>query len=158
MSIQRNMPRAIFKTASLAFIATAIVLTSGCATPTGAVFTTAETPPDDQAQVYLYRKSAVGASLQSFSVQLDRQAKGELSNASFMRLTMPPGEHVLSVSPSAISKTYDIKLTLAARQTQYVEFELPPILLFNTFLLGSSITPRTAEQALADLPGLKSMK
>ena len=51
MSIQRNMPRAIFKAASLAFIATAIVLTSGCAAPTGAVFTTAENPPDDQAQV-----------------------------------------------------------------------------------------------------------
>ena len=158
MSIQLNLPRSIFKAISLAAIATAVVLTSGCATPTGAAFTTASAPPDGQAQVYLYRKSALGAVAQSFSVELNKQAMGELFNASYMRLTLAPGEHVLGVSPSAISKTYEIKLTLADKQTQYVEFELPHLLLFNAFLLGSSITARTAEQGAAEMQGLKSVK
>ena len=158
MSIQLNLPRSFIKAISLAAIATAIVLTSGCATPTGAAFTAAETLPDGQAQVYLYRKSALGAAGQSFSVLLDKQAMGELFNASFMRLTMAPGEHVLGVSPSAMSKTYDIKLTLGDKQTQYVEFEVPPIVIFNAFLLGSNITERNAEQAQAAMKGLKGVK
>ena len=144
--------------AKLAAILAVALVASGCATPTGAAFTTASAPPDGQAQVYLYRKSALGAVAQSFSVQLNKQAMGELFNASYMRLTMAPGEHVLGVSPSAISKTYEIKLTLADKQTQYVEFELPPIVVFNAFLLGSNITPRTAEQGAAEMQGLKSVK
>ena len=153
MSIQVNFYRAVFKAISLAAIATALMLTSGYATPTGTPFTTASTPPEGQAQVYFYRKSAIGAAGQSFSVELNKQAMGELYNASYMRLTLAPGEHVLGVSPSAISKTYELKLTLTDKQTQYVEFELPPILLFNTFLLGSSITPRTSEQGVAKIAG-----
>ena len=158
MSIQLNLSPSFLKAIAAAAVATAMLLTSGCATPTGAAFTTASAPPDGQAQVYLYRKSALGAVAQSFSVQLNKQAMGELFNASYMRLTMAPGEHVLGVSPSAISKTYEIKLTLLDKQTQYVEFELPPIVVFNAFLLGSSITARTAEQGVAEMQGLKSVK
>ena len=91
-------------------------------------------------------------------MELNKQAMGELSNASYMRLTMAPGEHVLGVSPSFISKTYELKLTLADKQTQYVEFELPPFILGNVFSLGSSITPRTAEQGVAEMQGLKGVK
>lgn len=158
MSIQFKLPLSIVRAISLAAVATALVLTTGCATPTGAPFTTASTLPEGQAQVYLYRKSAIGAAGQSFSVELNKQSMGEMYNASYMRLTMAPGEHVLGVRPSSISKTYEVKLTLTDKQTQYVEFELPPILLFNTFLLGSSITPRTAEQAVAEMQGLKGVK
>ena len=49
MSIQLNLPRAPVKTIRLAAAAAALILTSGCATPTGALFTTASTPPDGQA-------------------------------------------------------------------------------------------------------------
>jgi hypothetical protein len=83
---------------------------------------------------------------------------GELFNASFMRMTLAPGEHVLGVSPSAMSKTYDLRLTLAAKQTQYVEFAVPPVVLFNVFLLGSDITPRTAQQAQTEMKALKGVK
>ena len=118
----------------------------------------AQSARDGQAQVYLYRKSAVGAMAQSFSVLLDKQPMGELHNASFMRLTLAPGEHVVSVSPSAMSKTYDLKLTLGDKQTQYVEFAVPPVVLFNVFLLGSDISVRTPEQGVADMQGLKAVK
>lgn len=92
--------QAAITAAKLAALLAVALVASGCATPTGAAFTAAENPPNGQAQVYLYRKSAVGAFAQSFSVELNKQAMGELSNASYMRLTMPPGEHVLGVSPA----------------------------------------------------------
>ncbi len=135
-----------------------MLLTSGCATPTGAAFTTEATVPAGQAQVDLYRKSAFGAGGQSFSVQLNNQAMGELFNGSWMRFTLPPGEHVLAVKPSAISKTYEIKLQLVNQQTQYVEFAVPPLLLANAFSLGSDIAARTLEQGIADMQGLKGVK
>ena len=158
MTIQLNLPRAIFKAISLAAAATAIVLTSGCATPTGAAFTTASALPDGQAQVYLYRKSSLYASGQSFSVQLDKKDVGELFNGSHMPLQMAAGEHLLSVKPGAFGKTYEVNLKLTDKQTQYFEFELPPFILGNAFHLGSSITPRTPAQGVADMQGLKAVK
>lgn len=158
MSIQLNLPRAILKAIGLAVVATAIVFSTGCATPTGAPFSTAATLPDGQAQLYLYRKSALGAGGQSFSVQLNKQDMGDLFNGSYMRLPVAPGEHVLSVKPGALSKTYEYKLQLVDKQTQYVEFELPPLILHTVFLLGSDITPRTPEQGAADMQGLKGVK
>lgn len=170
MSIQLNLPRAIFKTIGLAAAAAVLVLTSGCATPTGAAFTTAEAAPDGQAQVYLYRRAALYASGQSASVQVNNKDMGELFNASWMRITLPPGEHVLGVKPSPISKTYEIKLQLEDKQTQYVEFAVSPSSLayasgnapfnsiMNAFMAGSSIAPRTPVQGVADMQGLKSVK
>ena len=153
-----NWVKAAITSVKVAAILAVALVASGCATPTGTAFTTAAIVPDGQAQVYLYRQSALLAGGQSFSVQLNKQAMGELFNASYMRLTMAPGEHVLGVSPGAISKTYEIKLTLADKQTQYVEFELPHFLLANAFLLGSNITPRTPEQGALDMQGLKAVK
>lgn len=158
MSIRLNLSALLLKAMGAAVAATALILTSGCATPTGVAFSAASAPPDGQAHVYLYRKSAMYAFDQSFSVTLNKQAMGELSNASYMLLTMAPGDHVLGVNPSFLSKTYELKLTLADKQTQYVEFELPPFILGNAFLLGSSITPRTADQAVAEMQGLKGVK
>lgn len=158
MSIQLNLPRSILKAIALAAAATAIVLTSGCATPTGAAFTTEAAVPTGQAQVYLYRKSSLYASGQSFSVQLDKKDVGELFNGSYMPLQMTAGEHLLSVQPGAFGKTYEVPLKLADKQTQYFEFELPPFILGNAFHLGSSITPRTSEQAQTEMKVLKGVK
>ena len=158
MFAQLNLAHSLSKAVFLATVATTAVLTSGCATPTGAAFTKATTLPDGQAQVYLYRKSALGAGGQSFSVQLNKQDMGDLFNGSYMRLPVAPGEHVLSVKPGALSKTYEYKLQLVDKQTQYVEFELPPLILHTVFLLGSDITPRTPEQGAADMQGLKGVK
>ncbi len=156
MPIQLNLSPSLLK--AIAAAATATLLTSGCATPTGAAFTKPEAPPEDQAQVYLYRKSAFQGGGQNASVQLNNQAMGELFNGSWMRFTLPPGEHVLGVKPSAISKTYEIKLQLVNQQTQYVEFAVPPLLLANAFSLGSDVAARTLEQGIADMQGLKGVK
>ena len=117
MSIQLNLPRAIVKVISFAAVAAAIVLTSGCATPTGAAFTTEAAKPAGQAQVYLYRDSSIYASGQSFTVQLNKKDVGELFNSSYMPLQMPAGEHLLSVKPGAFGKTYEVTLQLTEKQT-----------------------------------------
>jgi Protein of unknown function (DUF2846) len=158
MFTQISLAQCLSKAVLLAAVATAGALTSGCATPTGAAFTKAEAAPEGQAQVYLYRKSAFQASGQNSSVQLDNQDMGELFNGSWMRLTLAPGEHVLGVKPSPISKTYETKLRLINQQTQYVEFAVPALVLGNMFMLGSDIAPRTPEQGVADMQGLKGVK
>ena len=158
MFTQLNLAQSLSKIIFLVAAASAAVLTSGCATPMGAAFTTAEAAPSGQAQVYLYRKSAFQAGGQNSSVQLNQKDIGELFNGSWMRITLVPGEHVLGVKPSAISKTYETKLQLVDRQTQYVEFSVPPLMVANMFMLGSDLAPRTPEQGIADMQGLKGVK
>ena len=153
-----NWVQAAITSAKLAAILGVALVATGCATPTGAAFTKAEAAPEGQAQVYLYRKSAFQAGGQNSSVQLNNKDMGELFNGSWMRFNLLPGEHVLGVKPSAISKTYETKLQLVSQQTQYVEFVVPPLLLANAFLLGSDIAARTAEQGIADMQGLKGVK
>lgn len=158
MFAQLNLVQSMSKAVFLAAVATAAALTSGCATPTGAPFTKAEAAPEGQAQVYLYRKSAFQAGGQNSSVQLNNQDMGELFNGSWMRFTLAPGEHVLGVKPSPISKTYETRLQLVNQQTQYVEFAVPALMLANMFMLGSDIAQRTPEQGVADMQGLKGVK
>ena len=59
MSIQLNLSPSFLKAIAAA---TAILLTSGCATPTGAAFTTEAAVPAGHAQIYLYRESSLYAS------------------------------------------------------------------------------------------------
>ena len=153
-----NWVQAAFTSAKLATILAVTLMATGCATPTGAAFTKAEAAPEGQAQVYLYRKSAFQAGGQNSSVQLNNQDMGELFNGSWMRFTLPPGEHVLGVKPSPFSKTYETKLQLVNQQTQYVEFAVPALMLANMFMLGSDIAARTPEQGVADMQGLKGVK
>ena len=153
-----NWVKTAITSAKLAAILSVALAATGCATPTGAAFTKAEAAPAGQAQVYLYRQSALFARSQPASVRVNDQDMGELFNGSWMRLTLAPGEHVLGVKPSAISKTYDIKLQLANQQTQYVEFSVPHMLVANVFMLGSDVAPLTPEQGVADMQGLKGVK
>ena len=158
MFAQLNLSQSLAKALFLAAVAAAAALTSGCAVPTGAAFTTAEAPPNGQAQVYLYRKPSFQACGLSSSVQFNNQDLGKLYCGAYVHITAPPGEHVLGFKPGSMAKTYEVKLQLADRQTQYVEFVPPPFLLGNAFMLGSEIIPRTPEQGVVDMQGLKGVK
>jgi Protein of unknown function (DUF2846) len=139
------------------FIACAFALAlGGCAT--GAPFTAPAAVPEGQAQVYLYRKSALQSGGQSFTVQVNKKDAGELFNGSYMQLPLAPGEHLVTVKPGPFSKTYEHTVKLESNQTQYLEFELPAFFLANAFMLGSGITAREADKANADLQGLKGVK
>lgn len=148
---------AAFRRITIAITCGAALTLGGCAA-TGAPFTAPAVVPEGQAQLYLYRKSALQASGQTFTVKVDKKDVGELFNASYMQLPLTPGEHVLSVNPSALSKTYEYTFKIESNQTQYIEFELPHFLLGNMFLLGSNITPREVEPAKADMQGLSGVK
>ena len=153
-----NWLQAAITSAKLATIFAVALVATGCATPTGATFTTAPTLPDGQAQVYLYRKPSFQACGLSSSVQFNNQDLGKLYCGAYVHITARPGEHVLSFIPGSMTKTYEIKLQLLNRQTQYVEFVPPPFLLGNAFMLGSDIVQRTPEQGVADMQGLKGVK
>jgi hypothetical protein len=135
-----------------------VLALTGCATPQGKAFTTPAVVATGQAQVYLYRKSALYAGGQSFTVWMDKALQGELANGSYMLFTVPPGQHTLSVKPGAFGTTYDHSFEITANTTQYVEFELPTFILGNAFHLGSKLAPREAGQAHTDMQGLVGMK
>lgn len=153
-----NWLQAAITSAKLAAILAVTLVASGCATPTGAAFTTAEAVPTGQAQVYLYRKWALQASGLDASVKLNAQEMGALGNGTYLRVTVAPGKHVLSVKPGAFSSSYDAVFELTNGQTQYVEFVVPPFILTTALMLGSDISPRTPERAVVDMQGLKGMK
>jgi hypothetical protein len=158
MFAQLNLVQSLSKAVFLVAVATTAVLTTGCATPTGAAFTKAEAVPAGQAQVYLYRKPSFQACGLSSSVQFNNQDLGKLYCGAYVQVTAPAGEHVLGFKPGSMTKTYEVKLQLLDKQTQYVEFVPPPFLLGNAFMLGSEIIPRTPEQGVADMQGLKGVK
>ena len=153
-----NWVQAAITSAKLAAILAVALVATGCGTPTGAAFTTAEAMPTGQAQVYLYRKPSFQACGLSSSVQFNNQDLGKLYCGAYVHMTAPPGEHVLGFKAGSMTKTYEVKLQLEDRQTQYVEFVPPPFLLGNAFMLGSEMIPRTPEQGLVDMQGLKGMK
>ncbi len=44
-----------------------------------------------------------------------------------------------------------------ANKNQYAEFSVPRLLLANAFMLGFDSVPRTPEQGVADIQGLKDV-
>ena len=153
-----NWVQAAVTSAKLAAILAVALVATGCASPTGATFANAATLPDGQAQVYLYRKPSFQACGLTSSVQFNKQDLGKLYCGAYVHIAAHPGDHVLSFIPGSLTKTYEIKLQLLNRQTQYVEFVPPPFLLGNAFMLGSDIVLRTSEQGVADMQGLKGVK
>ena len=79
-----------------------------------------------------------------------------------LRLRLGPkcsNHRIIQIQGNArLAKTYEVTLKMADKQTQYFQFELPPFILGNAFYLGSSITPRTAEQAQTEMKALKEVK
>ncbi len=164
MSITARIAPSDFKTGisrrstGVAALLAAALLVSGCATPTGQSFSDYVSPPEGKAHIYLYRKSALYASGQAFSVKLNQKEEGELLNGSYILWVVAPGDHLVNVKPGAFGSTYEYTAKLGNKQTQYLEFAAPPFLLGNAFHAGSSIAVRTPQQATADLMGLKAVK
>jgi len=157
-----NTSTTFFATLRRALLIAAVVsgalAATGCATATGQAFKAVADAPAGKGQVYLYRKSALAAGGSSFTVTVNKKEVGELFNGSFMQLTLTPGAHVFTVKPGATGKVYEQAVTIVENQTQFFEFELPPVMVANLFMLGSNITTRTAEQAKVDLKELKAVK
>ena len=131
------------------------VLIVGCAAPGPRFAGVAETPPN-LSDVYIYRVSHFFATGQPFSVSVDDKPAGEIFNASYLLIRIPPGLHTLAVSPGALAKTSRITVDAKAGRTSFYEFDFVAGPLANVYFIGSDIEPRTHAQAISDLKELDS--
>lgn len=148
---------------AFAHVATAALLAlAGCATPLGKPFTEPAAVAAGQAQVYLYRASALYASGQSFSAWVNQAPpqppNGELANASYLHWVLPPGTHTVRVKPGVLGDVYEQHVILKSGETAYLEIQLPSFILGNAFHAGSNLQPRTAAEARAAMQGLVGMQ
>lgn len=137
-------------------MAAMVLQLSGCATATGPKFSGIEQPAADQGDVYLYRGSAFAAIAQSFDVLVNGKKTASLPNASFVRLRLKPGDHVLLVTPGGLAKKSSLHVKVEAGTTRFYEYDFLTGLLANAFFIGSNIVPREPAKALEDLKELKA--
>lgn len=135
------------------FAATAFLFTA-CAP--GPKFSGLTTPKNDQGDIYLYRKSAIFAIGSKFEVDLDGNKVGDLYNASYLYLQLPQGKHILKVSPGAMAQSSTLEIQSEPNKIALYEYDFVTGPLANPFFVGSSIQPRTQEQALTDMKELNA--
>ena len=153
-----NRRNALLSTGTAVALTVTTALLQGCATPVGGPFDASIQPKQGQANVYLYRRSVLYASGQSFTAQLGKQPAEELANGSFLLMTTPAGPQTLSVKPGAIAKSYEQTWEAVEGRTYYFEFVLPSYLLGNIVHLGSDLAVRSEAVAQRDMKLLQGMK
>lgn len=136
------------------FLGAIALLLTACAP--GPKFSGLKTPKNDQEDVYLYRKSALFAMGSKFDVELDGNKVGDLYNASYLHLQLPQGKHILKVSPGALAQSSILEIQSEPNKIALYEYDFVTGPLANPFFIGSSIQPRTQEQAIADMKELNA--
>ncbi len=133
----------------------AAVLLGACAAASGPQFPGLETvPPGGHAQLYLYRKAALYASGAAYDVTLDGKAAGKLFNASYLVLSLAPGERTVSVDERGLTTVKSFKVNAEPGKHYFAEYDSSKGLLLGLGLLSGSSMKAEAE-AMADLKELK---
>lgn len=133
-------------------------LLGACATATGPKFSGLEPPSADQGDVYLYRTSAFFGVAQSFDVHLDGSKVADLPNASYARLRLKPGVHVLKVVPGGMAKTSDLRISVEPGKSQFYQYDFVAGPLANPFYVGAKIEVRDQTKAVEDMKELQASK
>lgn len=144
-------------TKTLGILLTTLFL-SACASAPGQKFAGMDKPTTDKADIYLYRGDAFFAVGQTFSVAVNGVQAGELFNASYLKLQLPPGEHIITVDPGALTKSTSKTIRVQGGEVGFYEYSFVSGPLANVFFLGAEIEPREEGKALQDLKGLKAAK
>lgn len=128
---------------------------TGCTAP-GAKFTALQNVGKSNSEVIVYRKKALFAIAQSMPVLIDGNKSGELYNASFLQLTVTPGDHSITVTTGMFGKPAEAAVKLAAGERKFMQFEFPTGVMANPYFIGITLTERSEADALADLKELSS--
>jgi hypothetical protein len=132
--------------------ATVVLLLAACAT--GPKFQSAEQPPANMGDIYLYRTAAIYAFGTSFDTLVDGKKVGELPNASYLVMRLTPGKHILQVAPGALGQKSEIQLDVQKGTTGFYQYDFNSGPLANYFFLGSAIQVRSSERALREMKEL----
>ena len=105
-----------FQLTLLAFSA----LASGCiASAKGPLYRPVQGIPPDQAIVYVYRVPSFAFSGQSARIRLDGEKVAEISHKGYSVMSLPPGEHTLTLDVGLILQRIDLKVDFKPGQTYY---------------------------------------
>lgn len=147
-------PSSLNRRLALAASVALLSVVGACATASGPQFSSLEAVPGGQAQVYVYRKSALYASGAAYDVSVDGKSAGKLFNASYLVLPVTPGEHNVSVDERGLTSVKSFKVNAEASKRYFVEYDSSKGLLLGFGLLSGSAAKGEAE-ALVDLKELK---
>lgn len=108
-----------------ALVLPSLALLHGCAA-TGARFQALQAPKDGQALVYLYRPATFAGSGAFPTVHIGGKPVGPLKHGGYLVVTLPPGEHALTMPRSQWEWPYDatdIRLRVVGGQRHFFRLE-----------------------------------
>ena len=136
----------------------AVVLAiSSCSRAGGPAFNDASACGAAQGAVYLYRRGALAAYGLQFTVLVNGRPVGYLANASYLRLPLTPGSHVLQIMPGGAARTTTVQIQVPAATPVFYEVFFPPGWPMRHGFDGAAIEPRAQVQALTRLGELRRM-
>ena len=107
------------------------------------------------AHVYLYRQGALAAYAQGFDVIVDGKIRGQLSNASYLRLSLTPGRHRLQVAPGARAALINVDVEAEPGKNMFFEFVFSTGFTLQPLFEGALIAKREEREAIFTLPKLR---
>jgi len=126
-----------------------------CDRTEGPVFSGLSAVAPGKAHVYLYRRDALAAYAQGFDVIVDGKTHGQLSNASYMRLTLTPGRHRLQVAPGSRAGMINAEIEAQPEKNMFFEFVFPTGLDMQPLFDDALIAYRDEREAMLTLPKLR---
>jgi len=135
----------------------AMLTISSCSRASGPAFAGAAAPGPGEAGIYLYRRSALAAYGQPFSVLLDGKPAGQLANASYIHLPLAPGLHTLQIAPGGIAPLISVRMQAVPGSNTFYEFVFPTAWHMLPSFDGAGIETRVEPRALSEMRGLRSM-
>ena len=126
-----------------------------CDRADGPAFPGLSTVAPQAAHVYLYRRGALAAYAQGFDVIIDGRIRGQLSNASYLRLTLPPGRHLVQVAPGLRSSVINADIEAQPGKNQFFEFVFSTGLDLQPLFDDALIASRDEREAIRSLPKLR---
>src|SRR5690349_18043740 len=107
---------------AILFSLAAVLAYVSCGRASGPAFPGIPAASSGRADVYLYRRHSYAALLQPFTVLVDGQPVGKLFNASYLKLSLPPGAHRLEVAPGGMARTSRLALHASADARAFYEY------------------------------------
>lgn len=126
-----------------------------CDRTEGPVFAGLSAVAPETADVYLYRRGALAAYGQGFDVIVDGKMHGELSNASYLRVSLTPGRHRLQVAPGPRANVMDVEIDARSGKSMFFEFVFPTGLGMQPMFDDALIARRDEREAMLALPKLR---
>lgn len=126
-----------------------------CDRTDGPAFPGLSTVAPDTAHIYLYRRGALAACAQGFDVIVDGKIHGQLSNASYLRLSLSPGRHLLQVAPGGRASVIDTEIEAQSGRSMFYEFVFSTGLDMQPLFNDALIAHREEREAVPALSKLR---